>query len=64
MNSVREISGLKEYFIDNEPALFEISIPERTPVLPDIAADKDALRHDGKLPVEVIAEIENLINEV
>lgn len=46
---------------NDEPLLIEFEIPDRTPVLPDIAADKDPLRTDRKLSEKLISEIESFL---
>jgi acetolactate synthase-1/2/3 large subunit len=61
INSIDEICECEELLIDDKAVVIEFEIEERTPVLPDIAADKDPLRADGKLSDLVIRQIEKII---
>ena len=63
LKDIYDIENHKELFVDSLPVLFEINVPEDTPVLPDIPADKDALKYDNKLVSNVIDLIENIIKE-
>ena len=60
LRDVSDIDNYQEDLLDMSPLLVEFEIPDRTPVLPDIAADRDPLRFDGRLSEELIERIENL----
>lgn len=62
LNSIKDIQSCADILTDNKPAVIEFTIPELTPVLPDIAADKDPLRTDQKLPSSLITQIEKILN--
>ena len=62
LNSIKDIQSCVYLLTDNKPAVIEFTIPEMTPVLPDISADKDPLRADQKLPSSLIIQIEQIMN--
>lgn len=64
LECLEDVEKHSDDFLSDEPVLFEFVIPSRTPVLPDIAADRDPLRTDGRLSKELIKTIEDLLAEV
>ena len=58
LEDIKKVEGVLK---DSNPCIIEFAVSEKTPVLPDIAADKDALRYDQRIPISVIKEIETLI---
>jgi len=63
LNDLSEVKQCHGVLTDDKPVVIEFTIPELTPVLPDIGADKDPLRHDGRIDLLKLELIENLLRE-
>ena len=62
LDSLKNVQSCSTLLTDNKPVVIEFTIPELTPVLPDIGADKDPLRADQKIPSYLVDQIEQIMN--
>ena len=62
LNSIKDVQSCVNLLTDNNPVVIEFTIPELTPVLPDIGADKDPLRADQRIPLYLVNQIEQIMN--